>query len=349
VTGRRIVLRRAGGSVRLEARPIAVTAALAGLGLGALVVSVAVGEFAIAPLDVVASLAGAGDRATDFVVLELRLPRALTALLAGVAFGLAGAVFQDVTRNPLVAPDIVGVAGGASLAAVALIVLGASHGAVSVPVAAMAGALASGVALYALAWRGGVQGYRVVLVGIGLAAFTHAGISYVLTQGRIFEVAQAYVWLVGSLDGRGWTEVRSLAVAVAVLAPAVFALAARADVLALGDEVARGLGLGVERSRLLLLGGAVVLTGVAVASAGPIGFVAFISPHIARRIARPARAGGLLATSAACGAVLVLVSDLAGRLLFAPTEIPVGIVTSVVAAPYFLLLLRRAHRLGVAG
>jgi iron complex transport system permease protein len=129
----------------------------------------------------------------------------------------------------------------------------------------------------------------------------------------------------------------------------VFALAARADVLALGDEVARGLGLGVERSRLLLLGGAVILTGVAVASAGPIGFVAFISPHIARRIARPARAAGLLATSAACGAVLVLVSDLAGRLLFAPTEIPVGIVTSVVAAPYFLLLLRRAHRLGVAG
>jgi len=258
-------------------------------------------------------------------------------------------VFQDVTRNPLVAPDVVGVAGGASLAAVALIVLGGSGAVIPIPLAALAGALVSGVALYALAWRRGVQGYRVVLVGIGVAAFANAGISYVLTQGRIFEVSQAYVWLVGSLNARGWEDVRPLAAALAVLAPAILALAARADVLALGDEVARSLGLGVERTRLLLLGAAVVLTGVAVASAGPIGFVAFIAPHIARRLAHPAGAAGLLLVSAAGGSVLVLVSDLAGRLLFAPAEIPVGIVTSVIAAPYFLLLLRRGHRLGAAG
>ena len=157
--------------------------------------------------DVVSTLVGAGDRGTDFIVLDLRLPRALTALLAGAALGLAGAIFQDVTRNPLVAPDIVGVAGGASLAAIALIVLGSTDGAVSVPLAALAGALVSGAALYGLAWRRGVQGYRIVLVGIGVAAFTNAGISYVLTEGRIFEVAQAYVWLVGSLNGRGWEDV----------------------------------------------------------------------------------------------------------------------------------------------
>jgi iron complex transport system permease protein len=349
VTGRRVILRVGGASARVDVRPLLVALGLGALGLLLLVVSVALGELSIPPADVIASLAGAGDRATDFIVLDLRLPRAVTALLAGVALGLAGAVFQDVTRNPLVAPDVVGVAGGASLAAVALIVLGSSEGAVSVPLAALAGALVSGIALYALAWRGGVQGYRVVLVGIGVAAFTQAGISYVLTQGRIFEVAQAYVWLVGSLNGRGWEDVWPLLAAIAVVAPAMLALAARADVLALGDELARSLGVGVEPTRLLLLGAAVVLTGVAVSSAGPIGFVAFISPHIARRLARPARTQGLLLVSAACGAVLVLVSDLAGRLLFSPTEIPVGIVTSVVAAPYFLALLCRAHRLGVAG
>ena len=349
MTTARVTVRRAGVSLRLDARPLAVAGLLTALAIAVLVLSVAVGEFSIPLPDVVASLAGAGDRATDFIVLDLRLPRAVTALLAGVAFGVSGAAFQDVTRNPLVAPDIVGVAGGASLAAVALIVLGATDGAVSVPLAALAGALVSGTVLYALAWRGGVQGYRVVLVGIGLAAFANAGISYVLTQGRIFEVSQAYVWLVGSLNGRGWEDVWPLAVALGVLLPMMLGLGARGDVLALGDEVARSLGLAVERTRMLLLATAVVLTGVAVSSAGPIGFVAFISPHIARRLARPARVGDLLLTSAACGAVLVLVADLIGRMLFSPTEIPVGIVTSVIAAPYFLALLRRAHRIGAAG
>jgi iron complex transport system permease protein len=319
-----------------------VAAGLGGASALVLVLSIALGEFSIPLADVIASFAGQGDRATDFIVLDLRLPRAVTGLLAGAALGLAGAVFQDVTRNPLVSPDVVGVAGGASLAAVSLIVLGGSTGAVSVPLVALAGALVSGFALYALAWRGGVQGYRVVLVGIGVAAFTQAGISHVLTQGRIFEVAQAYVWLVGSLNARGWADAWPLAGALVVLTPTLLALGMRADVLALGDEVARSLGIGVERTRLLLLAAAVALTGVAVSSAGPIGFVAFIAPHIARRLARPARARGLLLTSAACGALLVLVADLAGRLLFAPTEIPVGIVTSVLAAPYFLLLLRRS-------
>ena len=138
--------------------------------VAALVASVAIGEFAIAPLDVLAALVGAGNQATEFIVVDLRLPRALTGLLAGAALGLAGMVFQDVTRNPLVSPDIVGVAAGASLAAVALIVLGSTSGTASVPLAALAGALISGVALYGLAWQRGIHGYRLVLVGIGITA-----------------------------------------------------------------------------------------------------------------------------------------------------------------------------------
>jgi ABC-type Fe3+-siderophore transport system permease subunit len=148
------------------------------------------------------------------------------------------------------------------------------------------------------------------------------------------------VWLVGSLNAADWAHAWPLAVAVAVLAPALLALGRRIDALAFGDDAARALGLRVERTRLLALGLAVVLTAAAVAAAGPIGFVAFVAPHIARRLARPASAAGLLLVSAATGAALVVLADLVGRLASSPTEIPVGIVTSVLAAPYFLYLLR---------
>jgi len=346
---RRLVLRGAGASVRIELRPLLVTTTLVALTLLLTVAAVSQGEFRIAPGDVVASLLGAGDRATDFVVLDLRLPRALAALLAGAALGLSGALFQQVTRNALVSPDIVGVASGASLAAVGLIVLGSTTGPVAVPLAALGGAVVSGTALYALAWRGGIDGYRIVLVGIGLNALMQAGISYVLTQGRIFEVSEAYVWLVGTVNARGWEHVVPLAVALAVLAPAALLVARRLDALGLGDEVARGLGVSVERTRLGLLAVAVALTGVAVSAVGPVGFVAFLAPHLARRLIGTTSSQALLPAAAGCGAVLVLVSDLAGRLLFAPTEVPVGLLTSIIAAPYFLLLLRRANRIGAAG
>jgi iron complex transport system permease protein len=250
-------------------------------------------------------------------------------------------VFQDVTRNPLVSPDIVGVAAGASLAAVALIVLGSTSGTASVPLAALAGALISGVALYGLAWQRGIHGYRLVLVGIGITALANAGIYYVFTEGRIFEVARAYVWLVGSLNSRGWAQVWPLVAVLAALFPLLLALARNVDVLRFGDDVAAGLGVRVERSRMLLLAAATALTAAAVACAGPIGFVAFASPHVARALVGVASVRTALIAAAACGALLVLVADLAGRMLFAPYEIPVGIVTSVLAAPYFLLLLKR--------
>jgi iron complex transport system permease protein len=331
----------------VSGRALGVLAALGVLTAAAFVASVASGEFPLPVGDVLAALAGGGDDATNFIVVDLRLPRGLTALLTGVALGIAGALFQDVARNPLAAPDIIGITGGASLAAVSLIVF-SSGGALSVPLAALAGALAAGLALYALAWRGGTQGYRLVLVGVGLAALCQALIAWVLTQGRIFDVAEAYVWLVGSLNARGWEHVWPLAVALGALAPLALALGRRLEALQLGDDVARGLGVSVERARLALLAVAVALTGVAVSSAGPIAFVAFIAPHIARRVCDSVSPFAVLPVAAATGGLLVLSSDLAGRLLFAPTEIPVGIVTSIVAAPYFLYLLTRPRRPAVA-
>jgi iron complex transport system permease protein len=258
-------------------------------------------------------------------------------------------VFQQVTRNALVSPDVIGVSGGASLAAVAVIVLGSSSGAATVPLAALAGGLVTGTLLYALAWRGGVHGHRLVLVGIGVAAFMQSGISYVLTEGRIFEVAEAYVWLVGTVNGRSWDHVVPLGVALALVVPLVLGLGRRLDALQLGDDVARGLGLDVGRTRLALLAAAVAITAIAVSAAGPVGFVAFVAPHLARRLGRSPSSQDLLALAALCGAVLVLVADLAARLLPGSAEIPVGIVTSILAAPYFLVLLRRSQRLGAAG
>lgn len=349
MSARRLTVRRAGVSLRIDARAAALLAGLAVALLAVFTFSLARGEFPIAPLDVLAALVGAGDEANRFIVVDLRLPRALVAVLAGAALGVAGAILQDVARNPLVSPDIIGITLGASLAAVTVIVLGDAGGTVSVPLAALGGALAAGAALYLLAWRGGVHGYRLVLIGIGLAALLQAGVEYVLTRGRIFDVSEAYVWIVGSLNATDWAQVWPLLAAVLVLLPLAFALGRQLEALQLGDDVARAVGVGVERSRLALLAVAVLLTGFAVASSGPIAFVAFVAPHIARRLGRTVAPAAVLPLAAAVGALLVTGADAAGRLLFAPTEIPVGIITSILAAPYFLFLLRRANRLGVTG
>ena len=346
---RRVTVRAGALSLRADLRVFAVLAAVAAMTLAVFTVHVSRGEFPIPPLDVLAALAGAGDKATSFIVLELRVPRALAAVLGGAALGIAGAIFQDIARNPLVAPDIIGISVGASLAAIALIVFGDASGVMSVPLAAFGGALATGFALYALAWRGGVQGYRLVLVGIGVAALLHAGVLYVLARGRIFEVAQAYTWLVGSLNGRTWDHVWPLVAVLAVLGPLSLALARQLAALQLGDEVARALGLRCERTRVGLLLVAIVLTGAAVAAAGPIAFVAFIAPHIARRVCGTPEPSAVLPVAAAVGALLLLAADLAGRVLFSPTEIAAGVITSIIAAPYFFYLLHRANRLGATG
>jgi iron complex transport system permease protein len=350
LSAHRFILRgRRGLSIRADRRTVGLLCGLAIAMVVVLVLAVALGEYDIPVADVLATIFGNGDGGSDFIVLELRLPRALTAVLAGAALGMAGAIFQEVTRNALVSPDVVGVSGGAAVAAAGLIILGSADAPAAVPLAALAGALASGAALYLLAWRGGVDGFRIVLVGIGIAALANAGVSYILTRGRVFEVADAYVWLVGTVNGRSWDQVIPLAAVLAALAPVALGLARRMDALTLGDDLARSLGLDVERTRTGMLFLAIVLTAVAVASAGPIGFVAFVAPHLARRLLRSRSSQGLLPAAALVGGLMVLACDLGTRLLFAPTEVPVGLVTSIVAAPYFLFLLRRANRLGAAG
>jgi iron complex transport system permease protein len=335
-----------GWSTRVHARSVGVTAALVAVAVAVFAWSLSVGDFPIPLRDVLATLVGGGTKDSAFIVRALRLPRGLTALLVGAGFGLSGAIFQRLARNPLASPDIIGVNAGAAASAVFMIVVIGATG-LQVALGALAGSMVTSLAIYLLAFKRGVTGYRLVLVGIGVAAVLMSVTQYLLTRAEIFEAQRAVVWLTGSLNGRGWEHVRPMAVALVVLVPITLVLARQLRVLELGDDIARGLGARVElvRGGLLLTG--VALAAVGTASAGPIGFVALVSPQIARRLVRD-RSLALL-PAAACGALVVVTADLVGRRAFAPTELPVGVITAVVGAPYLLYLLARANTIGSAG
>ncbi|MEW1721964.1 iron chelate uptake ABC transporter family permease subunit [Streptomyces sp. NPDC093109] len=333
--------RRAG-----RARATAVTLVLLAAVFVALCAALSYGDLMIPARDVIATLAGGGDTGSRFVVLELRLPRALIGLLVGAAFGLSGAVFQTLLRNPLASPDVIGISAGASAAAVlAGVTFGASGYALSA--SAVAGALLTAGAIYALAWREGVVGYRLVLVGVGVGAALSSMISHLLTSSDAAVAQSALAWLTGSLNGRSWDQLWPLAVSLLLLVPATFVAARSLRTLQLGDETAKGLGTRVERGRPVLIGCAVALAGVATGAAGPVTFVAFVAAPIARRLVP--RQGAALVPAALTGALIVLVADFAAQHLLGSTQFPVGVVTSVIGAPYLLWLLAGANRVGRGG
>lgn len=329
-----------------RARAVTVSCFLAVACFAAFCVSVAVGDFPIPLRDVVPALFGQGDPDADFIVHRLRLPRALTALLVGAAFGISGAIFQSLARNPLASPDIIGISAGASTAAVLVILTAGGASYANISLAAFAGGIGIAVLIYVLAYRRGVSAYRLVLVGIGVSAVCTSITSYLLTRAEIYEAQRATVWLTGSLNGRGWEHVRPVGLALALLLPAALLLARPLRALQLGDDTAKGLGVRVERQRAALVVVAVGLASVATASAGPVAFVAFVAAPIARRLVRAPLA---LVPAAFVGALLVLLSDIVGRRAFAPTELPVGVITGIVGAPYLLWLLARANRVGRGG
>lgn len=331
-------------------RPRAIAVTVAGLALLVLVAAVNIGrgDFPISAVDVLRVLAGGGDGSQQFIVMELRLPRTLTGILVGIALGIAGAILQTITRNPLASPDFLGFMSGASAAAVAVIVLSGSYGAVAatlsligVPLAALAGGLLTAAVVYALAWRRGIEGYRLILVGVGANAAALAITSWLLVVAQIYAASQAVTWLTGSLNARGWEHVVPVGLALAVLVPVALLLTFGLGALQFGDDTARGLGVRVNRARTALILVAVGLASVATASAGPIAFVALMVPQICLRLAGAARPP--LLTSAVYGALLVVASDLIARTVLG-TELPVGIVTAVVGAAYLLFLLTRRNR-----
>lgn len=352
-----LLKRRAGiaiGPLGLPWRPriLVLTLAALVLALIAFVAQILVGAADLTVGDVVSTLLGGGTRQQRTVVLDWRMPRALGGLLVGFALGVAGALTQTFARNPLATPDIIGVTSGASTGAVAAIVLGGGTYAVDhallqvgVPAAALVGGLAAAAIVYGLSWRSGIDSYRLILVGIGVAAVLTAVTSYLTVIAKISNASQAAGWLVGSLNSTTWDQVIPLTVGVVVITPLALLLTAGLRTSQLGDDTARGLGQRLELHRLLTIVLAVGLSVVAVVAAGPVGFVAFVVPQLALRITRAERPPLLLA--GLLGAVLTQGSDLLGRVLFS-WEAPVGLVTTVVGAPYLIHLLLR-HRKEIAG
>ena len=295
--------------------------------------------------DAVRTLLGAGTPGHQLIVIELRLPRVVAGLLVGTALGIAGALTQTFARNPLATPDILGVTSGASLGAVAAIVLaggsysvGAGLLSLGLPLVAVLGAMISSAIVYGLAWRGGVDSYRLILIGIGATAALGGITSYLIAQAKITDATAAAQWLVGSLSGVSWASVWPVLVCLVVITPIALQQSTILELTQLGDEVSTSLGVAVQRHRLLVITCAVVLTAAAVSASGPVEFVAFVAPQIARRLARTGRppilAAGLV------GAVIVTGGDALARGVL-PGQVPVGIITAIVGAPYLIWLLTR--------
>jgi iron complex transport system permease protein len=330
-------------SLRVDVRAVAVCVLVLAGTAGVGVLALGTGEYGISPADVVRTLLGNGSRRTDFVVGQLRLPRLLTGILVGAALGLSGALFQSLTRNPLGSPDIVGFTyGSATGGLLVVLVVGGSGG--QIAVGAVGGGLATAVLVYVLAWRHGVHGYRLVLVGIGVSALLQGVNAYLLAKARFAHAAQAMVWLNGSLNGRGWQDVRPAAIGLLLVLPLVVLAAGGLRMLEMGDDLAGGLGVPVQRTRLVMLVLATAACAVATAAAGPIPFVALIAPQLARRLTRAP--GPNLAAATCTGALLVVTADFTAQRVHETAQLPVGVVTAVIGGLYLALLLRKQRRAG---
>ncbi|MFD4789217.1 FecCD family ABC transporter permease [Streptomyces sp. NPDC058459] len=337
-------VRTPGGlSLRLDPRSLIVVALLLVAVLAAGVALIGTGDAHIPASDVLRTLAGDGSPYQDFIVNELRLPRLLVGLLVGASLGLGGALFQSVSRNPLGSPDVLGLSQGSTAGALVMIVL-FSGSATAVTVGALVGGLVTGIGIYLLAWKQGVHGYRLVLVGIGVSAVLTAVNGYLITRADIVDAARAVVWMTGSLSGRDWTQVRPLLILCAVVVPVVLANGRALRMLEMGDDVAYALGVRVHRVRLVLMAGAVLLTAAATAAAGPVGFVALTAPQLARRLTRSP--GPNLVPSLCMGAALLVTADWVCQRLFGADQLPVGVVTGVVGGAYLLWLLVSERRAG---
>ena len=312
--------------------------------VGALVaVIVGVGAFALTqgeyriPLDkLLAAFTGTGSESVVRIVLEWRLPRVVIAVVGGIALGLSGAIFQSITRNPLGSPDIIGFNSGAFTGALIVTLVVGGNYAATVS-GALIGGLATALVVYLLAWSRGVQGFRLIVIGIAISAVLNAFNDFLQLRADLNAAIAAASWGMGSLADLGWQDVVPMTIAVAVLVPLLALMSRRLGMLEFGDDIASALGIPVERTRLLLLVIGVALTATVTAVAGPIIFVALAAPQLARRLTKSA--GITLVPSAAMGAALLLVSDVVAQRIIAPAALPVGAVTVTLGGIYLIALL----------
>ncbi|MGK9283362.1 FecCD family ABC transporter permease [Sinorhizobium meliloti] len=307
-------------------------------------VTLSFGQSVTPPSDVLRVLVGEPVSGASFTVGQLRLPRAVLSILAGICFGLGGVAFQVMLRNPLASPDIIGITSGAGAAAVFAIVVLSMDGPMVSVIAVVAG-LGVALLVYGLSFRNGVAGTRLILVGIGVSAMLQSVIAYILQSAPAWNLQEAMRWLTGSVNGAQLGQARPLLLALLFFGTLLLVRSRDLETLRLGDDTAAALGTRVSHTRMLVIVAAVGLIASATAATGPIAFVAFLSGPIAGRIVR--NAGSVLIPSALTGALLVLAADYVGQHLL-PSRYPVGVVTGALGAPYLIYLIVRINRIGGA-
>ncbi len=296
------------------------------------------GAVAIPPAEIVKAFWAEKPGMYQQIIWNIRLPRTLVGAFVGMNLALAGAILQTVMKNPLADPHIIGVSSGAGLAGMIILILYPQMESLLTPVAFI-GAIGAAGLVYSLAWKGGIRPARIVLAGVAVAAFLGSGTTALLVFYSD-RVHGALMWMAGGLAARSWPQLRIILPYSVLGGLAALAGAQKLNVLNLGDEVARGLGLNVELTRLALTAVAALLAASAVSVVGLLGFVGLIVPHTARLLVGSDHRM-LLPATALLGMGTVMLSDLAARLLFAPIELPVGIIMALLGAPFFLYLLRR--------
>ena len=339
------VVRTGGVSFRVHDRAVVVCLALLAAVVGIGLVTMTTGDFELTVSDVVKSLVGQGDGASDFIVLTLRLPRLLTGILVGAALAVSGGILQSLSGNPLASPDIIGFTQGAATGAILVIVL-VDGSMVQIGAGALVGGVATAVVVYLLAFKQGVQGFRLILIGIGISFIMLSLNKYLITRASLTDAIAAQAWQVGGLNGRGWEHVQVVGAAVAVLLPLALHFGRRLALMEMGDATAKGLGVNAERTRLALIAISVGLAAVATAAAGPVSFLALAAPQLSRRLTGSAGAG--LLAAALMGALLLTAGDLAVQRLFSPAQLPVGIATGALGGLYLIWLLAHEWRRGIA-
>lgn len=314
-----------------------------GVALGALAVlvmlSLMLGAVTLTAPEALSGLTSNSDAFAHNVVWRIRFPRVLDAMLVGASLGVAGALLQGVTRNPLADPTILGITAAAGLSSSAAIVfIDQQMPQWGIAMAAVAGGLFGAGVLFVIAWRGAISTVRLALAGVALSAFFGAAIVGLLSSSRTF-LQTSLGFLAGGLYGSEWSDLHAMLPYVAPALVAAFFLGGRLNMLALGEDVAASLGVLTDRTRLGVLAVAGILTAAAVSTAGLVSFVGLVCPHLARYTVGPDNRY-LLPIAAVYGAILVVAADLLAKLVIAPSEIPMGIVTAAVGAPFLLYLVK---------
>jgi iron complex transport system permease protein len=331
-------------SILIDRRAGFILGILALVAFAVFVISTGSGEMKIDPLTVVKVIFGAGPEMETLVITSFRLPRIIVALLVGMSLAVAGGILQGMIRNPLASPDILGITGGAAAAVVGFLAIFSDKNhslTVSIawlPLAAFIGAGIVAFLVYFLAWKNGVSPIRLVLIGIGISTLMQALTTFLMVSGPIHQASQANIWITGTVYGSNWQNVLILAPWAVIFLIIALTAARILNIQELGDDVATGLGEKVQKHRFILLMISTALIGGSVAFAGGIGFVGLMAPHMARRMVGSSF-GALLPTSALLGGILVMLADLIGRTLFSPLEVPAGVFTAGIGAPYFIYLL----------